>query len=128
MRILLFGKLCCTASYRALTTISKKIWDRLTAISLDNQDIMLTKKKFDNEQGGGGYRTLAASECVTLLRSFFEGNSQYYPMSRLKYLTTIDLCLRCIFFTCKTPSRRMCRRSICGDFGFATFQTTIWRK
>jgi hypothetical protein len=69
--------------------MSKKFWDRATKISLERHDVLLTNTTFGNANGGGRYKTLAATECVSFLEGFLEENAQPYPNSKVKYLTTM---------------------------------------
>ena len=70
-------------------TLSKKCWDRLSGKSLEKEDVTLADPDVSNAAGQGRYRTAEASDCLAFLQVFFEENSQYYPNSHLKYLTTM---------------------------------------
>ena len=89
VRVSVLGTTCCSCSYRILTTLSKNCWDGLTSKSLEKEDVTLADPDVSNAAGQGRYRTAEASDCLAFLQVFFEENSQYYPNSHLKYLTTM---------------------------------------
>jgi hypothetical protein len=89
VRVSVLGTSCCSVSYRCLTTLSKKCWDRLTRISLDNLDVTLANTSFENALGQGRFSSASATDCLSFLRVFLDENAQPYPNSHLKYLTTM---------------------------------------